>query len=87
MKKTKRIKNPKISKALKQRHKARIQDKINTEPDFIYSKKFNNSLLQILEKYPNGVPDNVIVKVLKLKTAQFNTLFSKILAKLRGDLS
>ena len=87
MNKTRKIKNLKISKALKQRHKARIQDKINTESDFIYSKKFNNSLLEIIEKYPNGVPDNVIIKVLKLKTAQFNTMFSKILAKLRENLS
>jgi hypothetical protein len=86
MKKIKEIKNRKISKALKLRHKARIQDKINTDPDFIYSKKFNNSLAEIIARYPDGVPDNVIAKVLKLKTSQFNTIFNKILSKLRDSL-
>lgn len=87
MSKTKRIKNLKISKALKQRHKAKVQEKINTEPDFVYSKKFNHSMLEMLQKYPDGVPDNVIMKVLKLKPNQFQILFSKILTKLRETLS
>jgi hypothetical protein len=86
MKKQKEIKNRKISKALKIRHKARIQEKINTDPDFIYSKKFNNSLAEIIKKYPNGVPDNLIAKVLKLKTSQYNNIFNKILSKLRDSL-
>lgn len=86
MKKPKEIKNHKISKALKLRHKARIQEKINTDLDYIYSKKFNNSLAEIIKKYPDGVPDNIIAKVLKIKTSQFNTIFNKILSKLRDSL-
>ncbi len=86
MKTVKETKNPKISKALKNRHKARVQEKLNTDPDYIYSKKFSNSLTAIIEKYPDGVPDTIIAKVLKIKPTQFNIVFDRILEKLKENL-
>ncbi len=83
---TKKIKNLKISKALKVRHKARIQEKINNDPDYIYCKKYKNSIAEILKKHPNGIPDNIISKVLRLKPNQLSIIFSKILTKLRDGL-
>lgn len=40
--------------------------RIETEEDFVVSKKHNNSLSRLLEDYPDGVPDKVICKVLQI---------------------
>lgn len=87
MKIAKKIKNLKISKALKNSHKARVLEKINSDPDYIYCKKYNNSISEILKKHPNGIPDNIISKVLRLKPNQLSIIFSKILAKLKEGLT
>jgi len=86
MKPVKKIKNLKMSKALKVRHRARIQEKINNEADFIYCKKYKNSLAEMLKKHPDGIPDNIISKILRLKPNQLSIIFSKILTKLREGL-
>jgi hypothetical protein len=84
MKKNKRTKtNPKISKALKARHKAASQEKIATDPDYICAPKHNNSLATLIERYPNGAPDSVIARVLRIKPEQVKAIFEKILTKLK----
>ncbi len=81
--KSKRIKNHKISKALKARHRAIVQEKILSDPDYVHSPKHNNSLATLIERYPNGAPDSVIAKILRIKPDQVKTIFEKILTKLK----
>ena len=40
--------------------------RIETDKDFVVSKKHNNSLSRLLADYPDGVPDRVICKVLQI---------------------
>ena len=52
--------------------KESIRDqRIDTDADFIVSKKYNNSLSTLLQDYPDGVPDRVICKVLQLSLEDF----------------
>ena len=86
MKNTKEVKNPKLSRALKKSHKNRVIEKISSEDDYIYSKKFNNSLNDILQKYPDGVPNNLIAKVLKIKASQIDSMLNRIFTKLKEQM-
>lgn len=40
--------------------------RIENEKDFVLSKKHSNSLKRLVDSYPNGVPDNVICRVLQI---------------------
>lgn len=64
-----------------------IRHKIENEPDFIDSKKFDYSLRKILAKYPNGVPDRLIAQALHLSEAEINQHFQQILDKLKENLT
>lgn len=82
-----RTKNPKISRALKKKHSERIQNNIETLPDYIYSKKHNNSLKILIENHPNGVSDSSIAKMLRIRLPELNQMYNKILVKLKSNLT
>ncbi len=69
-----------------------IQEKIKNDPDFIYSAKYNNSIEQIIEKhpldkYPDGVPNKLIAKVLKLESPEeVEFVYQGIIRKLRKKM-
>lgn len=58
-------------------------EKLNTEPDFIWSKKNENSLKSFMEQHSEGVPDKTICKVLKITPEELQNKFEAILAKLK----
>lgn len=62
------------------------KDKIKEDSDFIDSPKFNNSLAELLHKYPDGAPDGLICKVLHLDTKQLDRLYKSAILKLRSYL-
>ena len=70
-----------------------IQQKLQNDPDFIFSSKYNNSIEQIiekhpLEKYPNRVPDKIIAKVLVLESPEeVESIYQGIVRKLRKKMS
>lgn len=70
-----------------------IQQKIENDPDFIHSAKYNNSIEQIiekhpLEKYPDGVPDKLIAKVLILESPEeVESIYQGIISKLRKKMA
>lgn len=70
-----------------------IQQKLQNDPDFIFSSKYNNSIEQIiekhpLEKYPDGVPDKIIAKVLVLESPEeVESIYQGIVRKLRKKMS
>ena len=61
--------------------------KIDTEIDFIDSPKHKNSLRNLISKYPNGVPDSVICKVLRLTQNDIDSLYNSAILKLRKSLN
>lgn len=49
----------------------RRDPKIENDSDFVMSKKHENSLLRLLQEYPEGVPDKLICKVLQISPEEF----------------
>ncbi len=74
------------SKALKIFHKNKAIHKIATEPDYVYSKQFNFSIKEILEKHPDGLSDRSIAKLLKISPEELQILFQIIIVKLKEGL-
>ena len=59
------------------------KEKIKTEEDFIYCPRLGNSLLKLVEKNPDGVDDERILKVLLIEKAQLDEYFMSAISKLR----
>lgn len=63
-----------------------ILNKIQEDPDFIYSKQYNNSLKEALESKPNGLSDAMISNVLLIDKSQVDTIYIDIINKIRKHL-
>jgi hypothetical protein len=59
---------------------------VNTDPDFIHSPKYGNSLKEFLERHDEGVENSHISKVLLMPEAQVEALFEEALAKLKEKM-
>lgn len=59
------------------------EDKLNFDPDFINSHRYNDSLKELLEKNPNGVSDKVIGQVIDMPEKDVSDFIVDILAKLK----
>lgn len=57
--------------------------KITQDKDFINSNRYNNSLLSIVQEYPNGVPDRIICRVLKISQKKLDMLYKRAIIKIR----
>jgi len=60
--------------------------KIAEEEDFIDYPKFKNSLKNLIDKYPNGVENDVIAKVLMLKQEEVEKIYQKSIEKIKKTL-
>jgi hypothetical protein len=60
-----------------------IKFRISTEPDYIHSPRFNDSLSLFLEKYPSGAPLKVIASCLAVSEEELEELYGEIITKLR----
>ena len=67
-------------------NKIDTKSKIETEEDFINYPKFSNSLKKLVAKYPDGVEDSVIAKVLMLTEEEVQALFKKYVEETRKRL-
>jgi hypothetical protein len=56
---------------------------IINDPDFIHSPKFENSLTKLLERYPLGITDKAIARVLVLSEAELALVWADVLECLR----
>lgn len=56
---------------------------IDTDPDYISSKRFDYSLEKLLERYPDGCPDRVIASVLLIEEQEVEQYYVRIVEKLR----
>lgn len=60
-----------------------VRRKVKHDPDFVYLKRFNYSIQELLERYPEGAPDRLIAQGLLLTEEELDTLYENILEKLR----
>lgn len=57
--------------------------RLDTNPDFILLKRYNYSLKKLLERHPNGVPNEVIEQALGLTSDEVAECYESIVKKLR----
>lgn len=62
------------------------EELLNSDPDYIRSPKYDNSLNKLLEVNPNGVPDSTICKVLKISQEELDSLYQNVILKLRAGI-
>lgn len=59
---------------------------LNTDPDFIYSKRFDFSLKKLLDRYPEGAPTKVVAQALMMTEDELQELEQAIIIKIRQGL-
>jgi len=59
-------------------------DMIHNAPDWINLKRFNNSLTEVVVRYPDGCPDHVVAGALNIDESEVDILYTQIVLKLRG---
>lgn len=64
--------------------KEEMRFRILNDPDWIYSKKNENSLEKLKAKYPDGCPDRIGASVLRLSLEDFQKEYEQIILKLRA---
>ena len=57
--------------------------KVNEDEDFIDYPKFKNSLNKLIEKYPEGVDQETIAKVLMMTTEEVEETYASAIKKLQ----
>jgi hypothetical protein len=65
----------------------KIQNRINNEEDFVHCPKMNNSIIKIVDKYPDGVEDSYIAKVLLMTEQEVVKIYEAIILKIRQSLN
>lgn len=66
--------------------KKMIKKKIMEDEDFVYCPRLGNSLSKLIEKYPDGVDDERIQKILLLSEKEVNEIYESAIKKLRDAL-
>lgn len=59
---------------------------IAEDAEFIYSKRFNYSLTELLKRYPDGCPDRIIAAVLMITEEDVEDMYQRIVEKLRAKM-
>lgn len=57
--------------------------RIVQDPDFVYLKRFNFSLAELIKRYPEGVPDRIIAAALMITDEDVEEIYQHIVVKLR----
>lgn len=66
---------------------ARAWALVQGKPDFIFSKRFNNSLAELKRRYPDETPDRIIAAVLMISEAEIKRLWNATVAELRAIIA
>ena len=67
-------------------NKEDIRKKVETEEDFIYCPRLNNSLEKFLIAHPDGIDNAKIAKVLMMTEEEVEAAFQSALKKLKESL-
>lgn len=62
------------------------RERIVSDPDFIFLKRFDFSLKNLVEKHPGGVSDRVIAAALMVTEDDVQDIYESIIIKLRDIL-
>lgn len=60
------------------------REKVRNDPEFVFAKRYENSISKLENRYPDGAPDNVIANALMISEEQVELEFGKVVVKLRG---
>lgn len=63
------------------------QQRINTEPDFVYLKRLDYSLARVVERFPDGAPDRTIAQALMITTEDVERIYADIVNRLKTRLA
>ena len=66
--------------------KTKIKSKIHTDSDFIYCPRLGNSLEKYVSRYPEGVDNEKIAKVLMMEESEVEAVFQSAVRKLRAEI-
>ena len=64
-----------------------MMEKIKYNPDYIAIRRFDYSLIKLLDRFENGVPDHVLENALNLEHDEAEELYKEIVAKLQKVLN
>jgi hypothetical protein len=67
--------------------KSSIKKRIEEEEDYIYCPRLGNSLSTLIDKNPDGVDDERIMKVLLMDEDELQEVYDSALNKLRKTLN
>jgi hypothetical protein len=56
---------------------------LETEPDYIYFKRFYNSIRNLEKRYADGCPDHVIAKAFGITEEELEVKYAEIITRLR----
>jgi hypothetical protein len=59
---------------------------LHHDETFVNSKRFGYSIDAVVERYPDGAPDNVICQLLELDQQTLDALYLQIVGSLRGHM-
>lgn len=60
--------------------------KIDSDPNFIYNKRFDNSLEKCIDRYPDGAPDKVIAQSLLMSEEEVADTYLAVIEKLKNTM-
>ncbi len=63
-----------------------IKDMIAADSDFIYSPRFNFSMKNLMDKFPEGASDKLIAQVLLISEEEVRRLAEEAMLKLREKI-
>jgi hypothetical protein len=63
------------------------KNKVLTDPLYVAINRFDCSLPDLLERYPDCVPDHVINQALMLSEEEASNLYTSIVSKIRKDFN
>lgn len=63
-----------------------IKKKLRKDPEFVFSKRYDYSIVKLEERYPDGAPNNVIANVLMLSEAEVEEEYQRVVVKMRGSM-
>ena len=63
--------------------KDEIKEKIENDPDFIWSPKYDNSLEKFMHRHDEGVETNHAAKVLLMEPSEVESIYERALKNLK----
>jgi len=66
---------------------ARKDKRLYKDKDFIVCPKYEDSLKMLVKRYPNGVPDRIICKVLQISQKRLESLYKRAIMSIERILN